>query len=293
MYIDFCGRIDDSAIIHWAEHLPELKQLELLGPFLVKPEGWKTLFSRCPQLTGFLIKQSPRFDLECMSALAQYCTDMSELRLCQIGQMCDEFLGYIEGFKNLTSLDLSEPSKSLSTEAMTHLLKEIGANLTYLNLSKNELLSDKLLSEGLTPTVRVLTTLKLEELPEISDAAVGSFFKETVNSPIQYISFGRNHELADETLVGILNHSGPALVELDINSMKGASNEALLEIGKQAKCLKKVDVGFCRQADNFVIKSILDGCEDIETISVFGCNKITENCPRKVCGFASISYDSY
>lgn len=228
-----------------------------------------------------------------MSALAQYCTDMSELRLCQIGQMCDEFLGYIEGFKNLTSLDLSEPSKSLSTEAMTHLLKEIGANLTYLNLSKNELLSDKLLSEGLTPTVRVLTTLKLEELPEISDAAVGSFFKETVNSPIQYISFGRNHELADETLVGILNHSGPALVELDINSMKGASNEALLEIGKQAKCLKKVDVGFCRQADNFVIKSILDGCEDIETISVFGCNKITEICPRKVCGFASISYDSY
>ena len=270
------------AIIHWAEHLLNLKRLELLGPFLVRPEGWKTFFAKCPQLRGFLIKQSPRFDLECMTTLAQYCTDLSELRLCQVGQMSDEFLGYIEGFKNLTSLDLSDPPKSLSTEAVVQLLKVVGDKLTHLNLSKNELLTDELLSEGLTPTVRVLTTLKLEELPEISDVALGAFFNDTTNIPMRCISLERNHVLADETLLGLLRHSGASLVELSINCMKNVSNDALLEIGEQAKHLRKLDIGFCRQVDDYVIKSVLEKCEDIKDISVFGCNKLTENCPRKV-----------
>ncbi|THG96955.1 hypothetical protein EW145_g7688 [Phellinidium pouzarii] len=279
--IDFCGRINDDALKHWGEHLHSIKRLELLGPFLVRPEGWQALFAGCSQLTNFLITQSPRFDIDCMSSLAQHCTKLTELRLCQIGKMNDYFLPYIESFKNLTSLNLSEPSKSLSTEAVVSLLNAVGSNLTHLNLSKNNLLTNEFLSAGLTPNVRVLTSIVLDEIPELTDAGMCAFFTNTANVPMHRISLRRNHALADEALIGLLKHSGATLVELDINSWKSASNDALLAIGEHAKVLRKLDLGFCRQADEFVIKAILDGSEEIKDISVFACNKLAERCPKK------------
>lgn len=280
--VDLCGMINDDAIRFWGDRLSTLKRVELLGPFLVKSEAWQALFAGLPQLTGFLITQSPRFDVDCMASLAQHCPDLEELRLSQIGQMSDEFLDYVAGFKKLVSLDLSEPSESLGTEAVVTLLGAIGSNLTHLNLSKNELLTDEVLSDGLQPSACVLTSLVLEELPEITDAAMGAFFVDTTNTPMRRISLRRNHDLADETLAALLKHSGSSLTELDINSLRAASNEVLLSIGDQAKRLQRLDLGFCRQVDDFVVKSILEGCKGIKDISVFGCNKLTENCPRKV-----------
>ncbi|KAH8117649.1 RNI-like protein [Phellopilus nigrolimitatus] len=278
--VDFCGRLNDDVVKHWRTHLRELRRLDLLGPFLVKPDAWQSFFAGCRQLTGFLITQSPRFDIECMSSLAQHCTNLTELRLSQIGMMSDKFLGYIEGFGNLTSLELSEPAKSLGTDGVVALLKAVGSNLSHLNLSKNDLLTDKVLSEGLTPNARLLTSLVLNELPEITDEAMGAFFVNSTNIPMHRISLRRCHELADEALNGLLKHSGSTLVDLDINNWT-ASNDALLTIGEHAKFLKNLDIGFCRQADDFVIKAVIDGCEGVKDISVFGCNKLTDNCPRK------------
>ena len=99
--IEYCGRINDDAMKFWGEHLPLLKRLELLGPFLVKPGGWQALFAGLSQLTGFLITQSPQFDLDCMASLASYCPNLSELRLREIGKMNDEFLIHIASFKSV------------------------------------------------------------------------------------------------------------------------------------------------------------------------------------------------
>lgn len=268
---------------HWAARLPALRRLELYGPFLVRAEAWPNLFESHPDLTGFLIKQSPRFDIECMASLAQHCTDLTELRLSEIGKMSDEFLGYVKGFEHLTSLDLSDQTTSLGTEAVVDLLKAVGSRLTHLNLSKNTDLSDAVLTEGMAPHCRVLTSLVLEGLPEVSDEAVATFFKETTNEPMNYISFSRNPQLSDGTLDGLLGHSGSKVEDLKINSLKDVSNSTLLTIGERAKKLKTLDMGFCRQTDDFVIKAIMEGCEQIVDIQVYGCNRLTESCPRKVC----------
>ena len=274
--------MNDNVLEHWCERLPALKRLELYGPFLVKPASWQKFFESHPGLTGFLIRQSPIFDVDCMASLAQHCTDLTELRMSEIGKMSDEFLGYIQGFEGLTSLDLSEPTKSLSTDAVVDLLEAVGPKLKHLNLSKNEELTDEVLTEGMAPNCRVLSELILEELPEVTDAAVATFFKETSNQPIKLISLSRNPQLADGALGGILEHSGSHLETLYINSLKDASNEVLLTIGERAKVLKTLDIGFCRQVDDFVIKSVMEGCERISDVQVFGCNRLTDNCPRKV-----------
>ncbi|KAI9462529.1 hypothetical protein F5148DRAFT_220911 [Russula earlei] len=68
--IDFCGHLDDAVLNAWSTSLPSITRLELLGPFLVRVPAWVSFFKSHPQLEALLLNQSPRFDLECMSALA-------------------------------------------------------------------------------------------------------------------------------------------------------------------------------------------------------------------------------
>lgn len=271
---------------HWSSRLSSLTRLELFGPFLIRVDGWKTLFKSHPQLTGFLITQSPRFDLSCMEALVTHCPNLAELRLCQVGKLTDEFLPHIATLKHLTSLDLSETSGSLSTDAVVTLLAAAGPKLTYLNLSNNALLTDAVLSEGIQPHARALSALILNELPELTDEGVGQFFASfTSHPPLHIISLRRNHFLSDGALGALLMHSGPVLTELDINSWKDVSDVALKGIGGLAVGLRKLDLGWCREVDDFVIKNILDGCGGITEITCYGCNRLTDNCPRKVRSF--------
>lgn len=254
-----------------------------MGPFLVGCDAWKGFFASHPQLTGLLITESPRFDLSCMESLANSCPNLVELRLSRVGKMSDEFLEHITQFHHLNSLELSYPAKSLSSEGVVELLGNIGSRLTHMDLSGNDLLSDDVLLEGLAPNMRVLSSLSLNDVQDITDHAMSDFFSNTAqNIALQKISMLRNFDLADKALEGLLTHSGRSLIELNINNWKSLSNEALMTIGTWAPNLRKLDIGWCRNVDDFVIQAILDGCPDITDISVFGCNKLTVNCPRKV-----------
>ena len=92
----------------------------LLGPFLVHSQTWVDFFAaRGAQLQGFLITQSPRFDLACIEALGTHCAaSLNELRLMEIGKLSDEFLPHIAKCSKLSSLDLSYPDKSLSVDGV-------------------------------------------------------------------------------------------------------------------------------------------------------------------------------
>jgi DNA repair protein RAD7 len=82
----------------------------------------------------------------------------------------------------------------------------------------------------------------------------------------------------------VIGHSGCGLESLNINGWKNASEESLMEIAKRSKILRTLDVGWCREVDDFVVKGLIEGCERLKEIKGWGCNRLTENCTRKVCG---------
>ncbi len=92
----------------------------------------------------------------------------------------------------------------------------------------------------------------------------------------------RAPDVGSNALNSILSHSGSTLRELNINGWKETSNEALMELGGATPLLRKLDVGWCRSVDNFVMKSILDGCGNIQEILCAGCNRVGVDCPKKV-----------
>lgn len=282
--LDFCGRITDDALIHWGEHLPSLTRIELLGPFLVRPDGWKTFFQRLgPQLQGFLITQSPRFDESCLNALTDVAVNLTELRLSEIGKMSNDWVDSLCKLTSLTSLEITYPSVSLSDDALVKLLESLGPNLVHLNLAGNSELSDASVLTGILPNVRKLNSLGLANIPLLTDKGLAEFFNTWTNNPaLEVLDASKDHLVSSDTLEALLAHSGSKLTTMNANGWKDVSNATLLELGKKAPKLVSVDLGWCRGVDNFVIKELLDNCKQLKEIKCYGCNKITTDCPRRV-----------
>ena len=283
--LDFCGRMDDTVASAWAAALPNLKRIELLGPFLVRAPAWQTFFRAHPGLEGFLITQSPRFDIECMRVLVENCANLKELRLKEVGQLSDEFLECLKPLGGqLTYLDLSYPGKddALTERALIDFLEVVGGTLDHLDLSGNVDITDAVLFQGIKPHVLSLSSLVLANTPELTDAGVGEFFGNWKAPSLSALDMSRNDLLADAALKALVAHSGADLTHLNINGWKSVSEDALKLIPRTATALKKLDVGWCRAVDDWFVKSVLERCEDIEEIKVFGCGHLTENCARKV-----------
>jgi DNA repair protein RAD7 len=318
--LDFCGQIDDEVFNAMSQSLPALTHLELLGPFLVKPPAWQKFFKTHPGLEKFLIAETPRFDLECLQTMISSCgSSLSAIRLKGIGQLSDEFLQELsrlnqdDSESHLTYLDLSEPGESCGEAAMVELLATIGEKLTHLNVSNHLLLTDDFLLEGIQPHAKRLDALILNNIPELSDEGVASFFNGWIeNPPLMEVDLSRNCLLADKAMESILDHSGEKLETLNINGWKDLGEDALISIALKAPELKKADVGWVREMTDFVVKAWVDGapeggvkkkddagdgnamdvdsgsvartggCRKLEEVKVWGCNRITINCPRKV-----------
>lgn len=289
--------MDDSVVQAWSRSLPNLTHIELLGPFLVHSHAWTTFFKSHRNLESFLLTQSPRFDLECMESLVTSCKGLTELRLKEIGQMSDEFLVHIQSFGDqLTYLDLSRPGKpeALSTEALVDLMSSVGSNLTHLDLSWNTQIQDGFLYQGLKPYARRLHNLILSNVPDLTDAGVAEFFdtwesaadkedREIPNPPLMQVDLSRNHELAGAALKALLKHSGAGLEVLNISGWKATPQKELQAIPRHAPKLRVLNIGWCREVDNWVVKDVLDGCKLIKEIHVWGCQRLSEECPLKVC----------
>ncbi|KAG8902903.1 hypothetical protein FRB99_003962 [Tulasnella sp. 403] len=283
--LDLCGRMTDEVLGHYATQFTLLRRIELLGPFLVRKEGWaKFLEAVGPRLEGFLVTQSPRFDVSCLEALVQHIppTQLKELRLSEFGNLKDEWLPSLAAFTQLTYLDLSYSTDSLTDEPVVQLLSAVGANLRHLDLSGHVLLTDKVLVDGIGRHTTVLESLSLCALEQLTDVGVAQLFKELPpEQRLRHADFTRNHALADEALQALLMHSGSALVELSINSWKETSSELLMDVAQYLPRIVYLDVGWCRGVDDFVVKAVLDGCPDLKTVKCYGCNRVTANCPKR------------
>ncbi|KAF8199930.1 hypothetical protein K438DRAFT_1822849 [Mycena galopus ATCC 62051] len=272
--LDLCGPLNDTVMASWNNSFPNLVSLELLGPFLVREGAWIAFLNSHPNLEAFLITQSPRFSLDCLDTLvANSKTTLRRLGLREVGKLCDEWLESIGEITNLTYLDLAEPSVSLTDDAVVALLGAAGANLADLDLSGHGALTDDVLAHGLDPHLPNLTSLALTHLPELTDAGVAAFFSTFENGGLVRLNLAHNPELGTEALEGIVAHSGTTLRELNINGWKDVAEGAVNQLAG-VRDLRKLDVGWCRSVDDWVVKKILESCRSLTELKVWGCNRV-------------------
>lgn len=279
--IDYCGYLDNDVLNSWSTSLPSLTRLELLGPFLVRVPAWVSFFQSHSELKGLLILQSPRFDLECMSALAKHCPGITELRLKEIGKLDDTFLPHISSLRHLEQLDLSSPTVSCSEDGLLGVLDARGAQLSHLDLSGHNELGDDFLQNGICAHTPRLVSLRLDNLPTLTDEGVATFFRAWTPGALNTLSLARAHDVGANALPALIECVRSTLSALNISSWRETTADALANIASAPE-LRALDVGWNRAVDDFVIKAILDGCPKLEEIKCWGCNRVTSDCPRKV-----------
>lgn len=243
--------------------------------------AWISFFQSHSGLKGFLIHQSPRFDLECMSALARHCPNITELRLKEIGKLDDTFLPHISSLRHLEQLDFSAPSGSCSEDGLLGVLHVRGAQLTHLDLSGHEELGDDFLQDGICAHAPRLVSLRLDNLSTLTDEGVAAFFRAWTPTALSTLSLARAHDVGASALSALIECARMTLSALNISSWRETTADGLANIAR-ARELRALDVGWNRAVDDFVIKAILDGCPKLEEIKCWGCNRVTSDCPRKV-----------
>jgi DNA repair protein RAD7 len=116
------------------------------------------------------------------------------------------------------------------------------------------------------------------------------------NVALVAIEMGRNHLLSSRSLISIMRHSGTRLESLNMNGWKDVTTESLQELGNYAQELRKLDVGWCRNVDDFVLagwvgfniptegsdKVTSGRCLKLSEIKVWGCNRVTAKFPIRV-----------
>ncbi|KAG8704972.1 hypothetical protein FRC09_003227 [Ceratobasidium sp. 395] len=285
--LKFCRGVDSTVLSHFASNLPHLTRLELFGAFLARAPSFIEFFNEIgDRLESFLLSHSPRFDLDCCEAMAKNCSEsLTELRLCYVGKLDDSWLPLFHGCKNLKRLELAYPGgeASLTDEPTIELLQAIGVNIEFLNLSGHHSLSDDVLLEGVMPHIAHLRTLKMSNAPLLTDEGVARFFTEyNPQAEFECVKMRQNASLSSYSLRALLERPTSSVMrDLVINGWKDADEESCRLIATACPELRKVDIGFVRAVDDYVVKEILDGCKKVEEVSCFGCNRVTEACPKK------------
>ena len=212
--------------------------------------------------------------------------ELRELRLREVGKMSDDFLDVLASSSlALTYLDLAYPGNTelVGEMAVMSLVKKLGPTLKHLDLSGITTITDEFFLHCLKDYAPNLESLTMADLEELTDEKIGQFFSEWKKNPgLTSVDLSRNHTLSSLALNGVLQHSGPQLELLNINGWKATSNESLNMIAELATGLSKIDVGWCREVDDFALVKIQEECDNLKDLSCWGCNRVTPAARRRV-----------
>ncbi|MBW0505016.1 hypothetical protein O181_044731 [Austropuccinia psidii MF-1] len=327
LMLNFCGHMTGEVLVNYAQRLSRLRELDLFGPYLVRKEEWLEVFKiwntvrparistknedeedamrvdadprksiellQGPQISAFRLKQSPRFDFDCVKALMDCCKNLTNLRLDDIGLLDDRALDVISaaGLNQLRNLAIANggitngaTGEVLTDGALIRLLKSVAGSLEVLDISQNKKLTDAVLCDGIGAHCRKLHTLDISGLGEVTTQGVERLFEQLrqAGAPaIVHLRLARCIKVGNDGLSAILSHSAPSLKALDINSVDELRAELLERLAKEAIMVEELDVSFVRDVDDFVIKAFLDGMPKLKNLFTYGNNRVSDLCPSR------------
>lgn len=279
--IDFTypGRLNNNCFDYYTTQLKDLTSVHLDGAFLIGEAAWDKFFkSKGSQLESFSLRNSYRFDDNCLLSLVRNCPNLKELSLSKLdGIVKPDTYESIANLTKLKHLEISFPSNEslVPDETLLVICENIGYHLETLILDGCTALTDKFLMEAVGPFCVELKNLSLDMLDQITDAGVSSLFSEwSENSGLLSLNLHKCILLSTGSMIDVINHSHATLTELNINSLSEL-NRTFFEVMKDKGLpnLVALDCGFVRCVDNSVVHLIQDACPKLRILEVYGNNR--------------------
>ncbi|KAI8361951.1 hypothetical protein B0O80DRAFT_434744 [Mortierella sp. GBAus27b] len=280
--LKLCGRIDNSVMNYYANHLTQLTSLSLQGPILITEPSYIELFEIVgKKFERFELKHSARFSLEAVKALCQKCPNLQLLRLSDLGLMEDSWLEHISELTKLKSLRLRNPEQGrITTDPVAKLLQAIGSGLEELELKGCIDLEDPVLLEGIRPCCMKLDRLNISGCEEFTSEAMESLFKDWSAHGLSYINLENCMALKDAAIAAVTAHSGESLEVFNIKGLDELTKESLLTLDR-CENLLTLDASWVRALDDEVMEHLVGAAPRLHKVLVWGNHRLTECCPTR------------
>ncbi|KAI3979380.1 hypothetical protein MKX01_001572 [Papaver californicum] len=278
LQLDLCGHCLPDYVLRPAlaqspNSLPALSSVSLRGACRLTDGGIKALVGSAPSLCSVNLAACPLLS----STSIEYMADalgsvLKELYLddCQnIDMMLS--LPALQNLKFLEVLSLAD-IETVSDDFVSNFVTGCGRNLKELDFSGCSKLTDKSL-KAVGENCSALQTLHLANLNKLTDFSLG--YLTNGCRLIQTLKL-RGNAFSDLAVAAFLEASGEPLTEFSLNKVKKVGRHTAISLARCcSKNLLSLDVSWCRSLTDSALGLIVDSCEKLKIIKVFGCTQIT------------------
>ena len=271
--LGLCGRPMGPEAVAVLERLSELHTLRLRGCYRLSTPALRSLLgARGADLTELVLSSNSQFGADSIALIGAHCGDtLRTLRLEDCDQLPSECLAPLRRLRALTTLSLSGLCL-LTDESLLELIDGCAPRLISLGLRGCSLLSP----EVIVSVARLCATLReldLEGVELVTDTALHAIAESL--PALERLSLKGCIQLSDEA-VGALAANCRGLSHLSLNKVPGVSDVALLALKTHcADALRVLDLSWCRGVSDHGVGALVDACEGLERLVVWGCSHLT------------------
>lgn len=280
--IHFAGQLSGDVIKAWTSKFKNLTSLDIHGAYLVKPNDWVAMIKKFGSLlTSFKVSHCSKFDESCVEALGNTCANLESLSLSQI-MMHNQGIDHLCKLEKIKQLEIIEINGEITSEAIVNLLKYIGGGIELLTLSRNPDLDDETLSVGIKLHCPNIRQLNLSDCESLENDGFKSLFSNWNAENLNVLDISKDYTIVDDGIEAIVNNVGKNIEVFGMNKLKNVTRDQLISISTKLPKLREIDISWCSQTDDSVIKSFMENCQHLKQIKCFGCLLLTRFCPQKV-----------
>lgn len=280
----------------------KLESFYLHGANLLSEEKWHEFL----QAKGKDLKELQVYHTDChfgddtLSVIAEHCPSLNRLKIEGNQKITDEGLKAIGRMKTLDYLGLRmlNPSQPTSSTLST-VITQIGRNLRTFSLRMVHHIDDTVL-DAVHDSCRSVTKFRITENEVMTDAGFARLFTDWNNPPLEvvdlqacrYVSASaprvneHNVGLCGEGFKALMEHSRPAIRDLNVHACRFISGEAFEYAFRKGTCypeLVHLEISFCEEVSDYILGRIFRACPKIQKVNVFGCFKVKDvRVPRGV-----------
>ncbi|KAJ3123359.1 hypothetical protein HK098_002001 [Nowakowskiella sp. JEL0407] len=283
--LSLCGRMRDSVLMLFGEKLGNLSRITLSGCFLVTDAAFSSIFGAIgPRLLELNLHHAAKLTSVSVKVLVTDCVNVEKLTLDQCTGVDNDALIFLKSLKNLKELRLNCLGANITNDMITTVISEVGKNLSCLSLNGYPGMTDQLLITGIAANCKRLIELSLAECENLTEEGMVQFLielKGKSQNDLVSLNLYRNVNLKDDTLNTIVNLYGHSLRFLNINGLDELTPRSLMCLSKSniaghPNKLEELDISWVRALDDDVFLEFVRNLSHLETIRVWGCNKLTE-----------------
>ncbi|KAG9235691.1 hypothetical protein BJ875DRAFT_458498 [Amylocarpus encephaloides] len=272
---------------HLLDTQVNLETFSIHGANLIDDERWNRFLSeKGSHLRALKVYYTDgHFGDEQLQILPDTCPDLKVLKVSHNQKVTDVGLLHLAKLTNLEKLTL-QIYQTTSSAPYVEIINAVGPALRTLALGVVHYIDDTVL-DAIHENCQNLHKLRITDNECLTDKAFANLFTNWLNPPLTYVDFSQcrhidsSEPLNNPACIGfsslgfqaLMSHSAKTIRYLDINSCRHISREAFESVFSAENVyleLKKMNISFCHQVNDFIVRSIFRSCPNIETLAVFG-----------------------